>query len=698
MDNCTQEENEYLSYLLDDVTGTEEMIKIRQDYCEMHDWLRSCPPDGVTRYFTGSRAEGLDLEGSDNDFMHDINDVFDIEVSESEHNLAQSARKNKLLIVTDNVPPAFVMLKCDSLQNPILTESVVNMQGHKYLSSHLFLQSSLELNTVTETETSKITGPSIESWTEYCDTSESGRDDVHSILCKFWPTSAAEWRDRPRKYGWPSQSDKEYIEAFGFHLVAVGHPLSENNLKSLEWRLSFSIAERTLVWSFNHTQLQCYAVMKLILKQFIKPNCIEKHASVLCSYFIKTFLFWQFETTPISFWQMNNLTSCIMYLFYMFKNCIEIGELPHYFVSRFNLFEIKLTSDAQRELLHIFGKITECGIPILGQCASLSGVWSMFCEAENRMRSPMTRTERLVRHILDREKLLMENLNYQIFDLLSFVHGRSCSYEELLCSLINLTNEKSFSRSFSAFVIRRLCFLIVRDTLFNGFNGGNKFAYSYMKSLENNVYGTDLSTSKLWLATFLLQQGDFCRSQQTVNDVLSSIPHCALYYSVNIKSNHHAKQLYQGKYSTHNPDTICRAQEAWLNDMNFTREEYPLLPRAIQVELDYSDPKMGAHISPYTYAKFLMFLCYHGLGNHYRSLLAVIEMLDTVLDDERCSTLTHHAYNIIGHCLLMLGDVKNARSSFVTSAGMSLRQRDSCAALDKYNAAHIYLSYMVPNL
>ena len=185
-----------------------------------------------------------------------------------------------------------------------------------------------------------------------------------AILCKVWPTAATEWKNRPRHYGWPAQHDKESIEAFGYHLVPIGHTLSRT--RSLEWRLSFSIAERTLVWSFNHTQLQYYALMKLILKEFVKSNCTEKHKNVLCSYFIKTFLFWQFESTDKLFWQQKNLTGCIIYLIHEFYNCIQTGVLRHYFVPRFNLLAIKLTRDAQTELLYLFGKVREHGISILG--------------------------------------------------------------------------------------------------------------------------------------------------------------------------------------------------------------------------------------------------------------------------------------------------------------------------------------------
>ena len=261
MATWTPELNKYLSCLLDDVTGTEEMVKTRQDYCMAWDCLRSYTSKGDT-YYTGSKAEGLDLVGSDMDYMHDINKAYDIEASESLHDLFMSPRTQKFLMVTDNVPAGFVFLKCVSqIQNRHLFHSLVNINDSMYLSSQLFLSKSP--NVEPEGDTRKVQGPSIERWPRYGDKSESGTDHVFSIRCRFWPKSAAEWIDRPRHYGWPSLQDKEKIVEFGCHIVPIGHPTSP--MKPLQWRIFFSIAERTLVWSFNHTQVQCYAVMKLIL-------------------------------------------------------------------------------------------------------------------------------------------------------------------------------------------------------------------------------------------------------------------------------------------------------------------------------------------------------------------------------------------------------------------------------------------------
>ena len=502
MADWSPEHNTYLSVLLDDVTGSEETVMIRQDFCKIFDCIMSTEQDKVNLYYTGSKAEALDLPGSDNDFMIDINEIYDIEVSESLQDLVQSTRRNKLLIVTDNVPPAFAMLKCVTLQDPRLLHLAVSMNNESFLSSQQFVSS--PWRKFEKTETHRLQGPSVEVWTEYDDTSKSGRDNVPSILCKSWPTSAAEWKDRPRHYGGPSQRDKEYIERFGCHLVPVGHPLSAK--KSLEWRLSFSIAERTLVWSFNHTQLQCYAVMRVILKEYVKTKCAEKYKSVICSYFIKTFLFWQFEKLEQSFWQIENLCGCIMFLIHEFYSCIQIGILRHYFIPRFNLLEIKLTPDAKTQYLQIFGNVIETGIAIIGQRHSLSGVFSNFISIRDRRHCQIRTTEMFERRLLDSDSITMYFLNKVMCGLIIVTKDSPC-VNSLFTVLLRL-NRGRCSTSLAILTIRQLCRLTVIRKLYNASYPSNRYVHYHTNLLSRDVYGTYIATSKLWLATFLLQRGD----------------------------------------------------------------------------------------------------------------------------------------------------------------------------------------------
>ena len=390
----TRDQSSLLSLLLDEVLGTQEMIDIRQDYCQLLDCIKS--DHRVNWYFTGSKAEGLDLPGSDEDYMQDVDTLFKIKVIQTLQEIDETNQYHNLLLCTDNAPLGFALLQsmnaCPS-PNCIISQCLQNVNGMHVpcLSSDLFVQYTTDHNVIIQNpgDTRKRQGPSIEIWTAYQDKSESGTDHVPSIHCTFWPNSASEWATRPRHFGWPSSHDISSIIDFGCHLVPIGHPHSDTKLT--EWRISFSVAERALVWAFNHVQMQCYAVMKIILKQFIKVKCSSKNF-VLCSYFIKTFLFWKYETTDLNFWSPENFRCCIKFLLIEFSKCIQEGTLSHYFIPGFNLLSVKLTREAQAELQQIMDMAIQCDISILRECKTLQGVWSKFLSAtENRNRLSVVR-------------------------------------------------------------------------------------------------------------------------------------------------------------------------------------------------------------------------------------------------------------------------------------------------------------------
>ena len=288
MTNWTPARSIFLSQLLDKVVGTEEMIKIRQNFCRIYDSILSA--GNYHMYFTGSKAEGLDLPNSDDDFMLDINNKDDILVIQSLQDATGATHRNVFLMSTENVPQCFAMLKCVRwLENRELLDACQYIDSFLYLRSYLYVHNfESKYQKEFPRDTFSIQGPSIEEWTQFMDKSKSGTDKVLSIHCQFWPNVAREWPSRQRHFAWPSARSIRTILDFGVHVVPVGHPQSE--MKMMEWRISFSVAERTLVWSFNHVQLQCYAVMKLILKEYINVHC-SPPCRVLCSYFIKTFLF-----------------------------------------------------------------------------------------------------------------------------------------------------------------------------------------------------------------------------------------------------------------------------------------------------------------------------------------------------------------------------------------------------------------------
>ena len=231
-----------------------------------------------------------------------------------------------------------------------------------------------------------------------------------------------------------SSHDISSIIEFGCHLVPIGHPHSDTKLT--EWRISFSVAERALVWSFNHIQMQCYAVMKIILKEFIKIKCSSKNF-VLCSYFIKTFLFWKYETTDSNFWSPENFRCCIKFLLIEFSKCIQEGILSHYFIPRFNLLSIKLTRNAQAELQQIMDMAIQYDVSILRECKTLQGVWSKFLSA--------TEDRNCVVRYRERENLLITDGCFSIEVVLLFIKMFEFNYipdQRQLLSVVSKTHFK----------------------------------------------------------------------------------------------------------------------------------------------------------------------------------------------------------------------------------------------------------------
>lgn len=110
-------------------------------------------------------------------------------------------------------------------------------------------------------------------------------DIVRCFRCKEWVSIALPWIQRSRGT-WPSSELIKDITHYGVLFVPVGCKTSTN--EDIEWRISFSMAETQLVHSFTHTQILCYAMLKTIVSDIGK----KRHGELICSYFIKTIMFW----------------------------------------------------------------------------------------------------------------------------------------------------------------------------------------------------------------------------------------------------------------------------------------------------------------------------------------------------------------------------------------------------------------------
>jgi hypothetical protein len=206
------------------------MVEARRMFLE-----KMYPPDvrmaGITMQISGSKAEGLDMKGSDTDIIMLFGNAYE----NNGENVTEylSYRYDSLM---PDIHPGYVLVECvikgrvtvpypsSTLKNAICTGSP-NFKSVLKMFLH---------------------GPSI-SYSSCGD----DLDLVPCLKCESWPVTAREWICRKRCFGWPSQEIINEIVKQGCYIVPVGskvHNGSEN-----EWRLSFSLAEKFLIFTFNHT-------------------------------------------------------------------------------------------------------------------------------------------------------------------------------------------------------------------------------------------------------------------------------------------------------------------------------------------------------------------------------------------------------------------------------------------------------------
>ena len=517
-------------------------------------------------------------------------------------------------------------------------------------------------------------------------------DIVLSIHCDFWPRKAYEWVHRTRLQHWPEIDLINTITDFGFHLVPVGYPRSPRSM--MEWRISFSIAERHLVWSFNHTQIQMYAVLKLILKEFIKANCSATN-NVLCSYFIKTFLFWKFEETEKCFWRIENFRNCLRYLLCEFRKVLQCGILRHYFIPSFNLLEVKLTRDAQLELLQLYDMAIQYDVRILENCQSLEKVWEAFSDKITRFGTVQPRENQCCLlcnysecHFLISTRCMMAYVAYQVG------HKIYTTRDKKTVEKLNVIYEYSNTASTPLVsLLRSRCLLLHSLPQNTSRSESNKYCYRQIRLFDN--LSIDIAAGKLWTAILFLMKADYNMALTTINELLSSIKPYALYCSnKKFVSNSENEVSYADKFINSGLEYCQIAKKAWLFDFCVPKHSTPTVPAAIQMELIHS-PDEVINISPFTCAYYLLFLCYHGLrqyDNRDRALMQLVEVVDNP-EQYGNDSIRYRSYNIAGHCFWYVDKTDRARAMFLKSCEVEILNDDENSK-DNNAARHYLQSYM----
>ncbi|VDI31648.1 Hypothetical predicted protein [Mytilus galloprovincialis] len=366
LENCTDCIKDHLRWIdprdkclyehLVQIVGSEIDIRTRQRLFIINDMIiKASGFPSRTHIFSGSLAEGLDLPGSDMDVMYVMNNY---KVIHNVENIKNQIHSTTFFVMeTDINHPGFAKLRHvrkESLHNEVYPRKQCSYcppgtctGSRSYLSVNRFLNRVKDRYPDMEVI---IHGP--------CISDKAQTDDIaFCIRSKYLPHNSIPWASRHRLQ-WPPSFVIDRIMKYGCLFVPIGPKTMPDN--DFLWRVSFSVAEKILVHSFTYTKLLCYGLLKLTLKYIVNRNIEGK--DLLCSYFLKTALFWVSEEVDIDTFQISKIYYCFSLCLDKLKAWVHTCYCPNYFIPEHNIFQGKIDQSNNKILLGVLENIKCRGV------------------------------------------------------------------------------------------------------------------------------------------------------------------------------------------------------------------------------------------------------------------------------------------------------------------------------------------------
>ncbi|XP_011415117.2 uncharacterized protein [Magallana gigas] len=340
--------------------GTPQEVTYRRDIRDIVEMLRN--NEMLNKPFTvmlsGSQREGFRLSGSDRDVMYWPNNhrvIWDF----SQCQFYNTQEHALILCDSSESPPGFTLLWLPlETANSVVLSACVRMNGMLYISSSKCREVTCSL-VFPGSSPHGPCGSGIYGSVEY--------DTAHCFVSDFWPPPASSWIGRC--HSWPPFHVVNDIIRNGCHFVAIGHRLG--NHTDNEWRISFSQAEYKLVCSMNHTQFLTYGLLKLFLKEIINEG-LRDEDKLLCSYHMKTTVFWAIQQTALPCWCPQNLLAGFWVCFKLLLKWVYDGVCPNFFIPENNMFLSNIYGEAQKTLFTRLYSLYEKGITLLLHSPSIA--------------------------------------------------------------------------------------------------------------------------------------------------------------------------------------------------------------------------------------------------------------------------------------------------------------------------------------
>ena len=638
-------DDSHLSFLIADtlltVFGDPELQRVRRHIMDVLDKLHGYN-DQMEIIRSGGAAEGIRTRGSDVDQMY-VDKRTKVVTEIPKYFVDDMQMSVVRLIRSPDMPPGYVKLIVLTPHTPWahIRECTKQVSGEYFLSSVAFLTWHQKRN-----ESGVRHGPCVMQTTQF----GLDHDMAFCLEFKSWPESANEWIHRRRSYGWPSREIISEIKSKGCHLMAIGSKTRnvENSFSSsnadepnwiedpFQWRMSFSMAEKILVYDFNNTQFLAYGILKLLNQELFSRDPNIKRC--LCSYFLKTALFWTIEETPSDYWKPERLIFCVDICFQRLIEWANNGCCPNYFIRENNMFVGKVQ---EWELEYISMKLSEIykeGWRCILRCPSLSHLKQSLEEARLSITPysyPVSNPEedfRMLKSNINSRNMekseVEESQDFAMFaEIVSIVVGQKSSSagvleQELKNSLALEIHGNLLQFDLEILQLRRLhnlCQLALVYLNISLTQQRSRRRYQYLRRAFcylHLVRFADISRGNLTLATAYYCSGRLESAIKYIkeyHDILEKNLGC-----INISARH-SNSIIDPQYRTN----FCGRGWSAMDKMSvavsydFTvYQQMPLIPLEIALEaVMMKKSEYLLSIPPKPYSVFLEILCNFYLGN-----------------------------------------------------------------------------------
>ena len=653
---------------------------------------------------SGSSAEGVGIPGSDVDIMYW--QKHHIVVQDQSQVPMYNSKPNILLLKRNSMCPGFVKLECLSPHSATLDVrfSLTNIEGRQYFTSRRYTQFHLSVRAQSQ-RMDEIHGPSITTTPPL----GTEHDNVICLRCHFWPDDAYEFITRERLQGWPPEPLIQQILSDGIHLVPIGS--RSRNIQgiwehdSLEWRYSFSMAELTLIHSFNATQFRMYGLLKIILRDVLKPRVPK---DTLCSYFMKTVLLWEIEESSPEIWHEAN-TICLLGMCFK-RLCYYVSQekCPCYFMPTQNIFHGKVYGNIALQTYEVMTDLYMQGWRFALECELLSDL-----EQDGDVTINTTFGDSYIcREVIQRRRRVhhsdpIHEEFYQDLDFYSSMQSMANSIQnreiimKSLANAANLHDSEQFN-TLTFDVTKAQFHRLSCDAglaLFHELQQGKFYITSNKraKQMSNEILlhllqslDGDISRGYLSLATVLFLLGNPAKALGFIKAYRSKQNHFVLYLPRKVAEDHidmDSVSLYRDVMCGRN---LSRHEKASIA-LSYGFEAYqsiPVLPLEILPEiLLVHDTSYILSLHPQTYSCFLGFLCEKELGNDRKAKTFFYELLNP---DHEVGAHGHMTYIMAGICYRKMDTYDAAVRSFARAF------REKRALADRYPHSGEMMSFQSP--